>query len=228
MAGSWKVKVVWSEAVSGGAGHVIMDGDRIHRVALHREQPALLRGAYLLAIEGDGTLEIINGGLLRATAAAGFVNGIIGYGASGTGHVRVTGEGSLWDANGPDFGQVRVGVAGDGTLEITAGGKVINTAGVIGFAVGGTGHVIVDGVGSQWLTNYTPSGDQGHLAVGSQGAGTLHITNGASVILDGHGVIGRIGGRDGHGNRFEHRPWHGLDLADRRAAWNRRRSYPIP
>jgi len=97
--------------------------------------------------------------------------------------VTVSGEGSKWT----NSGFLRVGVHGNGTLEITNGATVINTRGDIGDDYNSTGAVTVSGIGSTW----TNSGD---LYVGHKSSGTLDITNGGVVssadsrIGDGHNI----------------------------------------
>lgn len=63
---------------------------------------------------------------------------------------------------------------GDGTLEISAGGQLTNTAGWIGYASGVTGQASVSGAGSSWQSSAT-------LTVGWTGSGSLAVTAGATV-----------------------------------------------
>ena len=65
-------------------------------------------------------------------------------------------------------------MADGGTLNITAGGVVSNTDGVIGSGLSSTGVATVTGGGSQW----NHSGD---LGVGGLGNGTLNVTAGGAV-----------------------------------------------
>jgi len=72
-------------------------------------------------------------------------------------------------------GYLNVGQIGNGILNITNGGVVSNNVyGQIGYIVGSTGVVNVDGVGSTWS-------NAEYLFVGRRGQGTLNITNGGAV-----------------------------------------------
>ena len=59
-------------------------------------------------------------------------------------------------------------------MNITNGGRVSNTVGLIGYDSGSTGVVTVDGSGSMWTCN-------GSLTVGGTGSGAMKITNGGAV-----------------------------------------------
>jgi T5SS/PEP-CTERM-associated repeat protein len=87
----------------------------------------------------------------------------------------VTGMGSTWTNTNAFMG---VGIYGEGSLTISSGGVVNNTAsggsGDIGNEAGGVGTVTVDGKGSQWNNG-------AWLVVGDGGEGTLTISNGGAV-----------------------------------------------
>ena len=112
--------------------------------------------------EGDGTLEITNGG----AASSGSVR--IGNEPGSTGAVTVSGAGSIWTASPV------VGDEGDGRLDITDGGAVSSVGGYIGDGSGSTGAVMVSGAGSTWTSSR-------YLCIGERGVGTLEITNGGAV-----------------------------------------------
>ncbi len=129
---------------------------------------------------GSGTLNITAGGQV------GNQSGWIGSNAGSQGIVNVSGVGanavaSTWTNNG----DVRVGYDGNGTLNITDGGKVISVGGQIGANSDGVGQVLVSGAGSQWENS-------GRINVGLFGAGTLRIENGATVTSN-DGVVGASG-----------------------------------
>ncbi len=80
------------------------------------------------------------------------------------------GPGSTWTSTD----KLRVGHFGSGMLNITGGGAVSGTYGLIGNRTGSTGIAIVDGVGSSWQTEWS-------VTVGESGNGTLKITDGGAV-----------------------------------------------
>jgi T5SS/PEP-CTERM-associated repeat protein len=79
---------------------------------------------------------------------------------------------STWTSNG-----LSICNSGNGTLNITNGGKVSTFYGYLGCNSGSTGTATVDGIGSTW-TNSSSS-----LYIGKSGNGTLNITNGGKVRL---------------------------------------------
>lgn len=132
---------------------------------------------------GSGTLNITAGGQV------GNQWGWIGSNAGSQGIVNVSGVGgngaaSTWKNNG----DVLVGYDGNGTLNITDGGKVVSVGGQIGANADGVGQVLVSGAGSQWENS-------GRINVGLFGAGTLRIENGATVTSNDS-----ILGASGNGN----------------------------
>ena len=126
--------------------------------------------------EGENTLNILAGG--RVDSNGGFVGGEES-GRRGTGTVNVDGTGSQWINSG--FLRVGTGIAlggagqsSEGTLNITAGGRVDSNGGTVGGS-GGTGTVNVDGTGSQWINS-------GFLQLGDGiGQGIMNITAGGFV-----------------------------------------------
>jgi fibronectin-binding autotransporter adhesin len=80
-------------------------------------------------------------------------------------------------------------VVNGGTLNIQNGGKVSDTAGILGAAAGTTGIVNVIGPGSTWINS-------GGVGVGSSGTGTLNIRNGGTVS-DNNGTLGASPGSTG-------------------------------
>jgi len=124
---------------------------------------------------GSGTLEITNGGQLRSVATSGFVLNEIGANATGDGLVRVSGDGSLWDANGGTLGRIQVGKEGTGTLEILAGGTVEADLLVIGNEEDSAGLVTISGNNS--LLDVSEILNVG----GAGGSGSLLISEGGRV-----------------------------------------------
>jgi len=130
-----------------------------------------------------GTLSIKDGGYVLS------FGGSIGNEKGSTGLVTVTGgeswqvptgefdedddwsiDGSWWNVNG----ELIVGDAGDGVMDVNDGGRVTSHGGSIGSLRDSTGSVTVDGENSEW-------DNDGSLYVGQEGDGTLMISNGGQV-----------------------------------------------
>ena len=75
--------------------------------------------------------------------------GYLGYHAGSTGTATVDGTGSTWT----NSGYLYIGNSGNGTLNITNGGKVSNSYGYLGYNSGSTGTATVDGTGSTWTNS---------------------------------------------------------------------------
>jgi T5SS/PEP-CTERM-associated repeat protein len=121
---------------------------------------------------GLGLLQISEGGAVSDTV------GYLGY-YGGSGSAVVSGSGSTWT----NTGSLSIGVDGSGGLQVTGGGVVSNTIGDIAQNQGSNGSVTVSGSGSTWTNS--------NLYVGDSGAGTLLISDGASVpVSNGYTYIG--------------------------------------
>ncbi len=127
-------------------------------------------GDVLVGYNGNGTLNIVNGGKVVS------VGGQIGANSDGIGQVLVGGAGSRWE----NSGRINVGLFGTGTLRIEGGATVSSNDGIVGAS--GHGDAIISGPGSTWV-NAT------QLNVGSFATGTLRIENGASAISN-QGFVG--------------------------------------
>ena len=139
-------------------------------------------GSNVSGADGDGTLNIRNGGNVTSLNFSD-----IGRSADSTGLVRVD-SGSTWNT-----GPLTVGELGDGTLEITGAATVSsNSASDIGRVAGSTGTVTVEGTNSRW----TVTGD---FDVGRDGTGTLEITGGGRVEMNGAALTASYIGRFGTG-----------------------------
>ncbi len=126
-------------------------------------------GNLAVGYQNSGSLALKNGA--TATTYCGY----IGDNAGSTGTATVAGAGSTWTiSNG---GVINVGNYGTGSLSITNGGVVTGPIGTslnVGYYMGSTGTVIVDGAGSQLNPGTS-------FAVGEYGAGTAYVRNGGSV-----------------------------------------------
>lgn len=127
---------------------------------------------------GTGTLNITNGATV--SNYYGFLGA--GSGSDSIGTANVTGAGSAWNSNEGLF----VGLSGTGTVNITNGGTVSSSNGLLGNSTDSTGTVTVTGTGSIWNST-------SELTIGSSGTGTLNITNGGTV----NSFAGFLGADDG-------------------------------
>ena len=145
-----------------------------------------------LGYYGTGTLTVSDGASVTTRAT------YVGFMSTGHGTLNVDGEDSLFDSSASYF---TVGNQGEGYLSVTNGGTVKAGTSFIGAQGGGYGSVVVDGLGSQWLTTWG-------LTVGDFGEGHLEVTNGAQVSAQDIGVGTSSGGSgsvvvDGEGSVLE-------------------------
>ncbi len=136
---------------------------------------------FTIGYVGGGTLTVTRGASVTAA------NAVIASAAGSNGVVQVDGTGSTWTN-----GNLYVGNSGNGTLNITNGGAVMNasTYAYIGYNSGSTGTVTVDGIASKWTS---VSG----LYVGNSGNGTLKVTDGGAVSVAGATYVGAGAGSSG-------------------------------
>jgi T5SS/PEP-CTERM-associated repeat protein len=112
-------------------------------------------------------------------------NWTIGEDAGGTGIMTITGSGTSVSATG----DLSVGLAGIGTLNVVDGASATAASAYIGFSTGSNGTVNVSGTGSSLRAT-------GDLTVGDSGTGTLNVQNGASVTAV-NAVIGNNASANG-------------------------------
>jgi len=118
---------------------------------------------------GTGSLAISDGGAVSSGYSA------IGYQLNSEGSVTVAGSGSSWT----NTGNLYIGLFGTGSLDISDGGAVSSSGNsFIGNNSDGDGSVTVAGSGSSW----TNTGD---LTIGYSGTGSLAISDGGAVTVDG-------------------------------------------
>jgi outer membrane autotransporter protein len=122
-------------------------------------------GELIVGEYGTGTLTIEDGGKVVSNGG----DSIIAYHDTSNGHVTVSGVGSTWNTD-----RLRVGMAGQGTLLIEAGGYVSSSNAVVGFGNPG-GSAMVTGTGSVWNVS-------GDINLGLFGTGTLTVADGGKVI----------------------------------------------
>ncbi|MDH7801993.1 MULTISPECIES: autotransporter domain-containing protein [unclassified Rhizobium] len=134
-------------------------------------------GAGTLRVEAAGTVNSFDAVIGRHSESSATV---IGDGSKWTtGDLQVGGD--ISDPNGP---------AGNGTLNVTAGGSVQSTKARLGVVAGATGAAVVDGQGSVWTVG------GGNLEVGATGTGSLAVTGGGLVDA-ANTIIGTNGGGTG-------------------------------
>ncbi len=118
------------------------------------------------------------------SADAASYYGYIGYSSGNIGTVNVL-NGRNWIT-----GNLAVGYAGTGTLNISGGAMVVvYNSGYIGSNTGGNGNVTVTGAGSQLVND-------SELSVGQSGTGKLTIADGGKVT-DTYGNIGYFSASNG-------------------------------
>ena len=145
------------------SGSVIVDGVGSQ---WNNAGPLTIGGGLEPNSTGQGSLVISNGGYVSSTVIAS-----IGLSPDSIGDVQVRGAGSVWNNS---LGLLGVGVGGNGSLEITNGGKVLSYASAIGTLAGSSGTALVSGPGSLWANADV-------LEIGPAGTGLLTVEKGGVV-----------------------------------------------
>ncbi|MEO9458794.1 MAG: autotransporter domain-containing protein [Lentilitoribacter sp.] len=115
-------------------------------------------------------------------------NGSLTIGEFGVGAIELKNSGELLVSNNFEVGG---NSAGDGTLNISTGGKAtLGSTVYVGNAAGSTGLIEVDGAGSE--LNSTDA-----IYVGGSGTGTINVKNGAVASSNGGIVVGLSSGSNG-------------------------------
>jgi outer membrane autotransporter protein len=138
-------------------------------------------GSLYVGQGGVGTLLVSDGGTVTSTVGA-IGNTVQASGSSAT----VTGAGSSWTSSNPLY----VGIHGDATLSVEAGGKVDTGGAVIGRH--SKSSATVTGSGSSWSTGALVIGGDA-ADPGTDGTGTLTVTAGGAVTS----TTARLGDVDG-------------------------------
>ncbi len=131
----------------------------------------VMPGAVYVGENGTGNLSITGGGkVIQQSNSFAVVADIAGVSTA-----TVDGSDSEWDAGT----KLYIGYQANGTLSVTQGGVVTNTADAcIGCFAGATGKVTVDGAGSTWNTNSLTLGPTNNGVA----AATLIVSNGGKVV----------------------------------------------
>lgn len=129
-------------------------------------------GSLVIGSTGTGTVKVLDGG--SVTAGTFIALGRLPAGAArSSGTLIVDGPGSQFTGST----QMVVGGSGDGTVQISNGGRMdIAGSVVIAEQVGSTGTVSVNGTGSEWHSTY--------LRVGANGDAQFNVANGATARVD--------------------------------------------
>ncbi|MDR6954898.1 outer membrane autotransporter protein [Ancylobacter sp. 3268] len=143
-------------------------------------------GPIMVGRAGAGVLTIEEGGQV----AVGGSWSLLGWQPGSSGTMSVSGAGSSFIGTET----FRVGYHGTGALEITDGGLMETGETKIGFRTGSTGSAVVSGVDA--LGNAARWENTQALVVGSQGTGTLTISDGGQVT-SAEGYIGESGRGNG-------------------------------
>jgi T5SS/PEP-CTERM-associated repeat protein len=152
----------------------------------------------IVAAEGQGTLELINGGQLSESPnmpASPTLDIIVGEQLGSQGYINLMGNGSLLRSN-----LITIGQAGFGQMTLTTRARVSTVDDAI---IGdentgndlGIGTVSVDGQLTRWTIGSTPgaTGPAGTLTVGNRGRGALNVTNQGEVrVSDDSGNGGQL------------------------------------
>lgn len=119
---------------------------------------------------GDGTLNILNGGSVTST------DGRLGNDGEATGQVSIDGAGSTWTIDGTLVAGYE---RGQGVIDVTNGGQIISTQGRIAREQGTSGDITIAGNGSKWTAREL-------IHVGIEGRGELTVADDAIVgVTDG-------------------------------------------
>ena len=145
-------------------------------------------GAVAVGLGGKGGLDVANGASLTSEADSHGVSGYIGQMAGSNGFATIEGDNSKWEANG----DLKVGLAGVGTLEIKDQAQVLANNMSLGTLAGGDGTVSMTG-GTLDLA--------GSLIVGDAAKGTMTVDPSApddvGDVRSLNGIIGAQAGSNG-------------------------------
>ncbi len=145
-------------------------------------------GAVAVGLGGKGGLDVASGASLTSEADTNGVSGYIGQMAGSNGLATIEGENSQWEANG----DLKIGFAGTGTLEIKDQAQVSAHNMSVGSLGGGDGTVSMTG-GTLNLV--------GNLIVGDAAKGTFTVDPSApddqGEVKSLNGIIGAQAGSNG-------------------------------
>jgi outer membrane autotransporter protein len=148
-------------------------------------------GDLVVGQAGVGTLLIENGGAV--SNSFGYIGATTASTVATVSSVTVTGgDGNGHASSWTNAGELFVGASGAGALNITDGGQVSNTIGIVGNQAGSSGTVTVSGTdGNGHASTWTSSAQ---INIGDIGTGSLLVQAGGVVNSD-QGVLSWEGGR---------------------------------
>lgn len=132
-------------------------------------------GAFHVGSFGTGNFTLQNGAKLSTPNGAG-----MGINTGGVGTATVSGTGSVWTA----ATTLRVGSAGNGTLNVLNGGAVTSSALEVGENLNSVGAMTVSGINATF-TNSGVANIGGALATAPATSATLNIGAGGTMNLNG-------------------------------------------
>lgn len=132
-------------------------------------------GALRVGEYGIGNLNLTGGGLVNSNG------GDIGLENNGTGTADVSGSGSVWNAAAHGTDTLRVGILGDGALDVTSGGRVDADEFFAGDGADSTGSasVLIDG----------DDGNGGASIVNVATTAQIGVTHAANLTISNGGVL---------------------------------------
>jgi T5SS/PEP-CTERM-associated repeat protein len=128
-----------------------------------------------LGENGDGALDITNGGAVTSDGEAGGATAILGFGTTASGAASVDGAGSLWDVTQ----SLVIGYDGSGFASVSDGGtlEVDGPLLRVGRDATGSGVLSLDGTGS------AVEAPDATLYLGLDGSAALSIADGATATV---------------------------------------------
>ena len=135
-----------------------------------------------------GSMEINNASWVQN------IDGYIGRNPTASGTVTVTGEGTFFGSRWFNNDYLYVGYSGTGVLNVSGGGHVRSTDGIIGFMPDSSGSVTVTGQGSLAASLW----ESDNIYVGYEGEGDMLISAGGSVVTSLSSFIGYQSGSVGN------------------------------
>jgi len=127
-----------------------------------------------------GSMEINNASWVQN------IDGYIGRNPTASGTVTVTGEGTFFGSRWFNNDYLYVGYSGTGVLNVSGGGHVRSTDGIIGFMPNSSGSVTVTGQGSLATSLW----ESDNIYVGYGGEGDMLVSAGGSVVTSLSSFIG--------------------------------------
>ncbi|WP_325960790.1 autotransporter domain-containing protein [Serratia ureilytica] len=151
----------------------------------------------IIGQEGDGVLDIVNGGVLSTDRYSRYET-VLGKLAGSSGTVTVSGQGSLWQ----QLSDIKVGDGGTGLLNVVDGGAVVSDGNIdVGGEGVGTLNILSGGTVS--VRDVRLRNENSAITVSGAGSilkGKLQLDSGSALINDGAQVLGGEGAVGDFGN----------------------------